>query len=421
MAYYSIFPEKDATIYSHPDRINMNTGRDEILELVEEKATTGETYFSSRILIKFKSTEIRDIIENKIRFYVQTGNGTGAPLTGQEINTSNVEVSLNLFAGENKRLTSDHTLVAFPLSQSFDEGTQRYDANPPSVSTGSFQPANGVTWQHRTIATSSAWPTSNATFGMGASGSYSLQAGGGVWYTGSGFRAESTFLSVDDLDLEMDVTSIIQKFSASFYQSADYPTGIPNNGFIIKKPREIEEDGFGFGQLQYFSSDTHTVYPPKLTFKWDDSFRVPASLSSGNILRPSAGAVGQDLFLALYNNKGEFQRKSKQRFRLTVRKRYPDREFTTTTNFIKTKYLPRTSYYSVRDAETDEVIIPFDTEYTKLSADAFGMFFDLWMEGFQPERYYKLMFRVDNSLPAGTFGETSTIIYDEDYFFKVVR
>ena len=75
----------------------------------------------------------------------------------------------------------------------------------------------------------------------------------------------------------------------------------------------------------------------------------------------------------------------------------------------------------MRDAETDEVIIPFDTEYTKLSADAFGMFFDLWMEGFQPERYYKLMFRVDNSLPALTFGETSTIIYDEDYFFKVVR
>ena len=59
MAYYSIFPEKDTTIYSHPDRIHMNTGRDEILELVEEKATTGETYFSSRILIKFKSTEFR--------------------------------------------------------------------------------------------------------------------------------------------------------------------------------------------------------------------------------------------------------------------------------------------------------------------------------------------------------------------------
>jgi len=411
MAYYSIFPEKDTTLYSHPDRINMNTGGDEILELVEEKATTGETYFASRILIKFKSTEIRDVIENKLKFYVQAGNGTGAPFTGAEVTPNTVEVSLNLFAGENKRLTSDHTLVAFPLSQSFDEGTQRYDANPPSVTTGSFQPANGATWMHRTMATSSTWAGS----GMGASGSYSLQIGGGIWYTGSAFRSETTFLSVDNLDLEMDVTSVIQKYSASFYQSADYPTGIPNNGFIIKKPREIEEDGFGFGQLQYFSSDTHTIYPPKLTFKWDDSFRIPSSLSSGNILRTG------DVFLALYNNKGEFQRKSKQRFRLTVRKRYPDRTFVTTSNYLATKYLPRTSYYSVRDAETDEVIIPFDTEYTKLSADSEGMFFDLWMEGFQPERYYKLMFRVDNSLPANTFGETSTNIYDEDYIFKVVR
>jgi len=372
-------------------------------------------YYSSRILIKFKSTEIRDVIENKIRFYVQSGNGTGAPLTGQEITPNTVEVSLNLFAGENKRLTSDHTLVAFPLSQSFDEGTQRYDANPPSVTTGSFQPSNGVTWQHRTMATSSAWPVSNLFFGMGASGSYSLQAGGGVWLTGSGFRAETTFLSVDDLDLEMDVTSIIQKYSASFYQSADYPTGIPNNGFIIKKPREIEEDGFGFGQLQYFSADTHTIYPPKLTFKWDDSFRIPTSLSHSNQLRTG------DIFLSLYNNKGEFQRKSKQRFRLTVRKRYPDRTFTTTSNYLDVKYLPRTSYYSVRDAETDEVIIPFDTEYTKLSADSEGMFFDLWMEGFQPERYYKLMFRVDQSPLNYTFSETSTNIYDEDYIFKVVR
>ena len=37
MAYYSIFPEKDTTIYSHPDRIHMNTGKDEVLELVEEQ------------------------------------------------------------------------------------------------------------------------------------------------------------------------------------------------------------------------------------------------------------------------------------------------------------------------------------------------------------------------------------------------
>jgi len=37
MAYYSIFPEKDSTIYSNPDRDTLNTGNDEILELVKEK------------------------------------------------------------------------------------------------------------------------------------------------------------------------------------------------------------------------------------------------------------------------------------------------------------------------------------------------------------------------------------------------
>ena len=41
------------------------------------------------------------------------------------------------------------------------------------------------------------------------------------------------------------------------------------------------------------------------------------------------------------------------------------------------------------------------------------MYFDLWMEGLQPERYYKLQFRIDSN--------EGINIYDEDYYFKVVR
>ena len=390
MAYYFIFPEKDTTLYSHPDRINMNTGGDEILELVEEKATTGEIYYTSRILIKFKNSDIRDVIKNKL-----TGDA-------KNITPNTCQISLKLYSTEHKQLANDHIIEAFPLSQSFAEGTQRYDGNPPTTTTGSFQAANGATWVHRTESTGSSWVTSN--FSGGSTGSYSLQAGGGVWYTGSAFRGEDSFFESDDLDIDIDVTSIIQKFSASFYQDASYPTGIPNNGFIIKKPSLIEEDGFGYGELSYFSTNTHTIYPPQLCFKWDDS---SYSTSGGTVL--SSG----DIFLSLYNNKSEFQRKSKQRFRLTVRKRYPDRTFVTSSNFLNLNYLPETSYYSVRDAETDEVVIPFDTEYTKLSADNDGMYFDLFMEGFQPERYYKLMFRVDNN--------DGINIYDEDYFFKIIR
>ena len=392
MAYYSIFPEKDTTIYSHPDRINMNTGADEALELVEEKLSTSTNqFYSSRILMRFKNEDIKDVIESKII---------------KPINTANCEIGLELFSAEHKNLAKDHIIEVYPLSESmsWEEGTQRYDANPPSVTTGSFQAANGATWIYRTESTASAWPT--GSFSTGVTGSYTKKAGGGVWYKDAAFKATNNFFAAgDNLDLNLDVTTIVQKFSASYYQGAAYPTGIPNSGFIIKKPSTTEQDDFGYGELQYFSTNTHTIYSPKLTFKWDDS-----SYS------PSAGATtlnSGDIFLSLYNNKATFQRKSKQRFRLTTRKRFPDRTFVTSSNYLDTQYLPATSYYSVRDAETDEVIIPFDTEYTKMSADSEGMYFDLWMEGFQPERYYKLMFRSDDN--------EGIKIFDEDYFFKIIR
>ena len=54
MAHYFIFPEKDATIYSHPDRSKMNTGQDEILELVKEPGSTDQHHHPSRILMALK-------------------------------------------------------------------------------------------------------------------------------------------------------------------------------------------------------------------------------------------------------------------------------------------------------------------------------------------------------------------------------
>ena len=380
MAYYSIFPEKDSTIYSHPNRTGLNTGRDEVLELLEEKSSTAELYYPSRFLIKFKNTEIKDVIENKTN--------------GIPFNTH-----LEVFATEHKALHANHIVQVYAVSQSWDEGTGRFKNNPSS--------SNGVTWDLRTDTGSSAraiWATSSfATNSTGSSCDF-MVSGGGTWWTGTNYVAETSFSNADNLDLDINVTNLVKFFSASYYQGATYPTGIENEGFIIKKPIATECDASSsFGELQYFSADTHTIYPPKLTFKWDDS----SYSHSGTTL------TSGDIFLTLYNNKEEFQRKSKQRFRLTTRKRYPDRAFVTSSNYLDTQYLPTTSYYSLRDATTDEVIIPFDTSYTKLSADNDGMYFDLWMEGLQPERYYKLQFRVDNT--------DGINIYDEDYYFKVVR
>ena len=113
MAYYSIFPEKDSTIYSHPNRTGLNTGRDEVLELLEEKSSTAELYYPSRFLIKFKNTEIKDIIENK--------------LNGNDFNTH-----LEVFSTAHKSLHANHIVQVYAVSQSWDEGTGRFKNNPSS-------------------------------------------------------------------------------------------------------------------------------------------------------------------------------------------------------------------------------------------------------------------------------------------------
>jgi hypothetical protein len=327
-----------------------------------------------------------------------------------QISSSIEQFGLNLQTAINA--SSSLTLI----TASFTGSTNILTLSGSSLGTNVTITTSSINGNNQAVFTSSignfsvqgATSTTTTPFAVGTSGSLiasGITEGGGEWYTGSGFTSTQQFLQGDNLDVNLDVTTIVQKHSASLFANNTYPEGINNNGFIIKQPDSIETNtSSSFGELQYFSVDTHTIYPPKLMFKWDDS---SYSIGSGTVL------TSGDIFLSLHNNKSTFQRKSKQRFKLNTRKRYPDRTFTTSSNYLDIQYLPTSSYYSLRDGETDEIIIPFDTEYTKLSANNEGMYFDLWMEGLQPERYYKFQFRTDNN--------EGTQIFDEDYIFKVVR
>ena len=82
-------------------------------------------------------------------------------------------------------------------------------------------------------------------------------------------------------------------------------------------------------------------------------------------------------------------------------------------NFLNVGYFPTSSYYSIRDAHTEREIIPFNDTFTKLSADNKGMYFKVYMKGLQPERYYRILLKHIN--------HDGTTIYDDKYFFKVVR
>ena len=155
--------------------------------------------------------------------------------------------------------------------------------------------------------------------------------------------------------------------------------------------------------MQYFSTDTNTIFPPKLCFKWDDSIHNSQSLAK----------LKGNLNVSLYRNKKEFNQNDEAIFRIHVRDKYPTREFSTTSNYLNVGYFTTSSFYSIRDAYTEEEIIPFDDNFTKLSADNEGMFFKIYMKGLQPERYYRILFKHKNN--------EGITIYDDDYHFKVIR
>ena len=385
MAYYFLFPEKDTTIYSHPYRTDLNTGKVETLSLTSEKGASDDYYYPSRFLIKFKDSEIQDVITNVI-----SGSFTS---------------NLKLYATEfNNNLPISQNIKLNPLYDSWENGSQRYEDHPYFSGVVS----DGASWIYKnngTTKTSWTGPTTGTTSSY--SGSI-LNGLGGSWYTGSGFESSQSIDLTTDLDLNFNVTSQIQKFSASLFASQTYPDGITNNGFIIRRENDVFNNSSDQGTLKYFSVDTHTIFSPTLMFKWDDSsYVVPRPSDYDNTL-PSG-----KIQLNITNLKQEYKQSEEPTIKIYARPQYPDREFTTTSIYIRPYFLNATAYYSIEDYTSKEVIIPFDTDYTKISANSEGMYFKLYMQGLQPERYYRLLIRHDNN--------DGINVYDENWYFKVVR
>jgi hypothetical protein len=83
--------------------------------------------------------------------------------------------------------------------------------------------------------------------------------------------------------------------------------------------------------------------------------------------------------------------------------------FSTSSIYLTNYYLPQNSYYAVKDLDTNEYVVDFDDDYTKISADSTGSYFDIYMNGLEPERYYSLLIKT-------TIAGSTTIIDDNNYF-----
>jgi len=364
MAVYKIFPEKSATLYSFYPALN--TGLDEIMELSTFESIDG-TNEVSRPLIQFPSSEITDIINNKI-------------------SGSAFDIYLKVYLANASEIPLNYTVFCHPVAANWNRGTGRLGNSP--------QTGDGVSWEYTNQSGSNLWI--QGSFPSGITGSYNNTIGGGTWYSSSLYEATQSFTFISDKDIEIKVSNTVKAW---------YSGSISNYGFILKHSSSLEFTTASKFETKYFSDTTHTIYPPALEFRWNDSVYNTGSLT----------VISSSLFaLTLGNNKAEYQQDSVQRFRVNVRDQYPSTAFRTTLSYANSKALPSSSYWSIKDLDTEEIVVDYDTSYTKLSCDANGNYFDIYMNGLEPERYYKLLIK---TIPSNK----EVIISDKDYIFKVIR
>lgn len=381
MAVYKLFPIQDATIYSfYP---TMNTGIDPILEVGNLNLNINPLPQVSRFLLKFDQNEINSVISGKI---------IDKPF----------ESHLKVFIAEAQGILFDTNLEVYPIAGSWNNGNGTYLDSPFTT--------NGVNWITKDYENGDGWVLDSFAPYVTASFSVNYVLGGGNWFIGSNDPINSNLISTQsftlrgDKDLNVNVSNAINVWVSSSLNLGSY-TNIPNEGFIVKFEDAVEFSLNDSVQpiLQFYSVDTNTIYPPVLEFKWDDSV-YSSSLPEVN---------DESIFIAFENNTGRFYEESFHRFRLNVRPKYPTRTFNTSSVFTINHRLPIESYYAIKDLDTNEYVVDFDTNYTKLSCDDKGNYFDLWMNGLQPERNYKILIQTQIS--------GSIIIEDNNHIFKVVN
>jgi hypothetical protein len=334
--YQFITASKDASIYEQQPR--QNTGLDEILEV--SKVYYGSLKDTARSLIKFDLTSVS---ESVVRGDVSIEN-----------------VDLILKECESNEIPIDYTIYAYAVSQSWDMGIgTRFD----EVS------VDGVTWNNRT--TSAEWLPNSGSLSAEATASV-LTGKGGVWYSQP---ACSQSFSYQSADIQMNVTPLITEWFG----------GRPNEGIMVKHSMQVERDTDDYGQLKFFSKETNTIYQPKLRIGWDDSSFTTGSLTE---------LTSDDIHVTFKKLKTRYKVNSKPQIKVFGREKYPLKSYTNLYGYTNLQYLPATTYYQIKDVVTEDIIIPF-SDYSKVSCDGNGNYFNLNLIGWETNREYYIEIKVD--------------------------
>lgn len=398
MAVYKIFPTKDASVYSlFPE---MNTGVDQILDINNLNFNFNPVPAVARALVYFDNAQLNDVLENKVGLPTSVA-GTGF--------TGSYAAKIKSYIATAQGINLGEVIEAYPIVQEWSNGTGTYLDQPLTV--------NGVSWKYRTPSGSGnvgEW-FNQSDFPVRVTGSYSGSVvGGGAWWTGSSDgksfdNITQSFQLKSTKDLDLEITTIVQTWYSSSFSFAGHDSSISNQGIILKLTgsSEFNDNINDTPSFQFYSADTHTIYPPTLEIQWDD-YSFDTGSSTFNFLNTAEAYVSID------DNPGIFYSESINRFRVNARPKFPTRVWQTASIYTTQHYLPSaSSYYAIKDLDTNEYVVDFNSTYTKISADSTSSYFDIYMNGLQPERYYKILIQT-------TVGG-STLVFDDNYSFKVVN
>jgi len=121
----------------------------------------------------------------------------------------------------------------------------------------------------------------------------------------------------------------------------------------------------------------------------------------------------ENAFVTVKNLKKEYIEGNTYKFRLHTRDQFPLPTYTTGSVYQIINYLPTGSMYSIVDNVTQDTIVPFSNE-SKLSVDSNGNYFNQNFTGWEPERFYRIKFKIDN-------GDGSFQIIDKNHVFKLIE
>ena len=370
------FATKDAFINSGSNSItgenytDKNTGQDEILEL-KKVFWNRDFHYPTRVLIQFDADEIENFISSSV-----------LPNT--------YKTNLRLWETKGTSgLSETYKIAAYPVSESWDEGIGKESDEPKTT--------DGVSWKNRKYPAGGAeigwnlesllWTSGVATSSAGAS----YIAGDEVTQS---FSAESP-------DINMDITSIAKKWFS----------GVNNNyGFLLRLSGSRETSTGSFEDLKFFSRQTNTIYSPKIELKWDD--HLPATGSNTGSLNTLDLSGKVENYVYPMHFREAYKETEKVKFRFGARKRYIDKSFTTSVQSVSATgsyFAEGSASYSIIDMATNESMVPFSA-YTTMSCDTTSPYFMQDLNGFEPNRAYKILVKVKHN-------DDQKIIYDDDFEF----